>query len=127
MASDDAGSYPDDREIEALLATHLLGWTETRLHPASGTYVGKRPGASAATPVPLYLLEPDSANTIVELLVERGYSFRIERQPNPLAPVRVVLWGTQEHVAEGRTLIQAFGRAAWRAIVGSDPGASTPD
>jgi hypothetical protein len=50
---------PPSRDLDAFIATHVLGWQEVRWHQRHNVYVGKSPGSTTESQVPRFTEQDD--------------------------------------------------------------------
>ena len=103
---------PPFHELDAFVATHVMGWSEVRWHRERRVYIGRRPGSTVDTPVPLYSEQDDLAPSVLATLEQLGHG--VQTSPVPEG------WRVQvdEAAATLRTLPMALCAAVWRALDG---------
>ena len=101
---------PPPRDLDAFVATHVLGWQGVRWACEHAVYVGKRPGDTVETPVPQLTMREDLVDEVQAGLSRLG--FRVEATPVPEG------WRVQieEAVVTSRTLALTLCSTIWRAL-----------
>ena len=101
---------PPPHELDAFVATRILGWQEVRWHPTHDLYVGKPPGGEEETPVPRFTAQEDLVASVQAALHGRGY--RVQATPVPEG------WRVQVNgeAATSRTRPLALCASVWRAL-----------
>jgi hypothetical protein len=101
---------PPPHDLDAFIATHVLGWQEVRWHPEDHVYVGKGPESTAESQVPRFTEQEDLATALQSALHRLGYNVQATPVPEGW---RVQVGNT---AATLRTLPLALGAAVWRAL-----------
>ncbi len=101
---------PRPQELEAFIATHVLGWHEVHWHPTHDGYVGKRPHTTVETPVPRFTEHEDLVAPVQAALQRLGH--RVQATPVPEG------WRVQvdEAAATSRMRPLALCASVWRAL-----------
>ena len=101
---------PPLHELDAFVATEVLGWQGVRWHDSHAGYVGTCPGGTTETPVPTFTQREDLVDAVQAAL--RGLGYRIEATPVPEG------WRVQvdDAPATSRRLPFALCAAAWQAL-----------
>ena len=100
---------PPLADLDAFVATHVLGWQALRWLPAQHTYVGQAPDNPLETPVPRLAERDEWVCEVMAAL--RRLDFPVEATPVPEG------WRVQvdEAAVTNRSLPFALCAAVWRA------------
>ncbi len=99
---------PPPHDLDAFVATHVMGWQGVRWHHVHDAYVGKRPGGTAETPVPRFTEREELVTSVKAALHGLGYC--VQATPVPEG------WRVQvdDTAATSRTLPMALCASVWR-------------
>jgi len=72
---------PPPRELDAFVATQVMGWQDIRWHPAQAVYVGTHPDDTVETPVPQFTEREDLVDSVLTALQGLGHGVQITPVP----------------------------------------------
>ena len=101
---------PPLADLDAFVASHVLGWVRVRWSSEDANYVGFCPGSKVETPVPELTMRADLVEEVRTRLMYLGY--QVQATPVPEG------WRVQieESVVTSRTHSLALCSTIWRAF-----------